>query len=148
MKNSEIRFGFRSLAKILLLTLFLSGSLKALSQKDSVTVNDSVVRISKSVAQKILIAADSIPILNKQTASLKSDIINYKNLVSVKDDQIKAKYDSIRLLSGIRVTQDRQKELLLSQVQAEHKKLKWSKTKTTVSQLLLLAVTGILITKL
>ena len=122
--------------------------MKGLSQKDSVTVNDSVVRISKSVAQRILIAADSIPVLIKETTSLKKELNGYKALVIVRDNQIKVKQDSIRILSGIVTNQEQQKQILLGTISSKNKQLKWSKTKTTISQIALLIVTGVLITKL
>lgn len=148
MKKAETLYGVTKPVKILLSILFLLISLKGLSQKDSVTVNDSVVRISKSVAQRILIAADSIPVLIKETTSLKKELNDYKALVIVRDNQIKVKQDSIRILSGIVTNQEQQKQILLGTISSKNKQLKWSKTKTTISQIALLIVTGVLITKL
>jgi hypothetical protein len=121
-------------------------SLKGLSQKDS-TVNDSVT-ISKRAAQNILIAADSLDRSTKENASLKVDIGNYKTLVNVKDQLIKVKMDSIAALQSIRLMQEQQKQIMIEQISKGNKKLKWSKFKTTISQISLLVVTGILITKL
>jgi hypothetical protein len=148
MKKVEIHFGSRSQVKILLLTLILFSSLSGSCQKDSTTINDSVVRISKSVAQKILIAADSVPVLKKEVVSLNKSIVDFKSLINVRDAQIKLKQDSIRLLSGIRVDQESQKQILIGTIGTRNRQLKWSKAKTTISQVLLLVVTGVLITKL
>lgn len=100
------------------------------------------------MAQKILIAADSIPVLVKETTSLKKELNDYKSLVSVRDNQIKVKQDSIRIMSGIITDQETQKQILIGTVSSKNRQLKWSRTKTTISQIALLIVTGVLITKI
>ncbi len=145
MKKVEIHSGLAILINGLLLNLFLLLSLNASSQKGSTT--DSVT-ISKRAAQNILIAADSLDRSKLENVLLKKEIGYYKSLVGVKDGLIKNKQDSIGALLGIRSMQEEQKQLLLTQISLEKKKVRRQKFKTTVSQIALLLVTGVLITKL
>ena len=116
-------------------------SLSCFSQKDTIAQVDSIVCIKKSVAKKIakdLVKLDEVTAINKV---LENDIDIYKNIIENKDTIIALKTNQFNLCTQQYINSSLQYKIVNNQLNDSRKKLKWSKFKTTVSQVLLVAVT-------
>ena len=136
--------------KILLSIAYLLIASLAFGQKDTtyINLNDSLVCVNKDVAifiTKELVRKDylesKVVLLQKDTAAL-SQIVNLhsKNLDLANKKELA--YKSI--VANYQLTIKNYDDY----VAKENKKLKWSKTKTTISQLALLALAILTIIKL
>jgi hypothetical protein len=115
-------------------------NLKSFSQKDTTHLTDSIVCIKKVIAKKIaldLVKLDEVVAINY---ILKSNI-EILNKQSVNRDSVIVKtskqYD---LCNQQYINSMLQYDIVNKQLSSERKKLKWSKTKTTISQLALLGL--------
>lgn len=130
----------KSIKKIALLTALLFINLKVFSQKDTTKVNDSLVCIPKSIAKKIAIdlnKLDECDTTNKvlvKSLAISDKIINNRDSVIVlKDKQLKLSYDQI-------LNDSMKYDIVNKQLNDTRKSLKWSKTKTTISQIAFIAL--------
>jgi uncharacterized membrane protein len=114
--------------------------LKVFSQKDTTKVNDSLVCIPKSIAKKIAIDLNNLDecdtinkVLTKSLATSTKIINNRDSVIILKDKQLKLSYDQ-RLNDSIKY------DIVNKQLSDTRKSLKWSKTKTTISQIAFIAL--------
>jgi len=112
---------------------------KSFSQKDT-THLDSIVCIKKSIAKKIaldLVKLDEVvainSILNSNIEILNKQVVNRDSVIVVKGKQF-------YLSNQQYINSMLQYDIVNKQLNSERKKLKWSKTKTTISQLALLGL--------
>jgi plasmid maintenance system antidote protein VapI len=112
---------------------------KSFSQKDT-THLDSIVCIKKSIAKKIaldLVKLDEVvavnSVLNSNIDILKKEVLNRDSVIVLKGKQFDlSNQQYINLMLKY--------DIVNKQLSDERKKLKWSKTKTTISQLALLGL--------
>ena len=112
---------------------------KSFSQKDTIHL-DSIVCIKKSIAKKIaldLVKLDEVvainSILNNNISILNKQVKNRDSVIALNNK----KYD---LSNQQYINSTLQYDIVNKQLNRERKKLKWSKTKTTISQLALLGL--------
>jgi hypothetical protein len=112
---------------------------KSFSQKDTIHL-DSIVCIKKSIAKKIaldLVKLDEVvainSILNNNISILNKQVKNRDSVIALNNK----KYD---LSNQQYINSTLQYDIVNKQLNSERKKLKWSKTKTTISQLALLGL--------
>jgi hypothetical protein len=114
--------------------------LKVFSQKDTTKVNDSLVCIPKSVAKKIAIdlnKLDECDTTNKvlvKSLEISGNIVkNRDSVILLKDKQLKLSFEQI-FNDSIKY------DIVNRQLNDTRKSLKWSKTKTTISQIAFIAL--------
>lgn len=142
MKNIGLR--------ILLPIVFLLIQSKSIGQKDTTIIkqNDSIVSVPKSTA--ILITKDLLKkdILEEENAYLKADTsLLLKQIAAYKKDSV---FNHIRNEAQLSIIGSYNKTLMNCEEYAmkQNKRLRTSKTKTTISQILLIAVSVFAISKL
>lgn len=113
---------------------------KLFSQKDTTKVNDSLVCIPKSIAKKIAIDLNALDdcdttnkVLVKSLATANKIINNRDSVILLTNKQLKLCYDQ-------RISDSIKYGLVNDQLNDTRKSLKWSKAKTTISQIAFLAV--------
>lgn len=141
MKNIGLR--------ILLPIVFLLIQSKSIGQKDTTIIkqNDSIVSVPKSTA--ILITKDLLKkdILEEENAYLKADTsLLLKQIAAYKKDSV---FNHIRNEAQLSIISSYNKSLMNCEEYAmkQNKKLRRSKTKTTISQIFLIAASLFAISK-
>lgn len=112
---------------------------KSFSQKDTIHL-DSIVCIKKSIAKKIaldLVKLDKVVAIN---SILNSNIEILNKQVANRDSVIVKTSKQFDLSNQQYINSMLQYDIVNKQLNSERKKLKWSKTKTTISQLALLGL--------
>jgi hypothetical protein len=113
---------------------------KSFSQKDTTHLIDSIVCIKKSIAKKIaldLVKLDEVVAIN---SILNSNIEILNKQVSNRDSVIALSNKKYDLSNQQYINSMLKYDIVNKQFIDERKKLKWSKTKTTISQLVLLGL--------
>lgn len=105
-------------------------------------------KLPNSVAKEVvkdLLVGDAA---KKKVDTLTNIITNKDSIIAKKDTIIGLKDQQLKIYEGVRKSQDNiiMKQFLYGE--KLERQLKWSKTKTTVTQVVLLLVTGLLISKL
>ena len=111
------------------------------SQTDTTVRVDSIVCIPKYIAKKI---AKDLVILDEKTAInklLESDIDIYKKIIVNRDSVVTLKTKQLDLSHQQYVNSSMQYSIVNEQLNKQRKSLKFSKFKTTISQIALIVVT-------
>ncbi len=115
-------------------------NLNSFSQKDTTRLVDSIVCIKKSIAKKIaldLVKLDEVVAVN---SVLKSNVEILKKQVENKDSVIVLENKKYKLSNEQYINSMLKYDIVNKQLSDERKNLKWSKTKTTISQLAFLGL--------
>lgn len=133
----------KHIKKIALLILLAFCNLIVFSQKDT-TTNDSLVCIKKEIAKKIAKDLVKLDECLEQKTVLDNNILLLNNQLKNKDSVIILLNKTNNLSNQSYINACLKYDIVNKQVLDTNKKLKWSKFKTTISQILLLSVITVL----
>lgn len=121
---------------------------KLFSQKDTTKINDSLVCIPKSVAKKIAIELNKLDECDSSSKVYDKALATSSKIIKNRDSVIVFKDKQIKLYVDKNVNDSLKYNILNNQLSDTKKSLKWSRTKTTISQIAFIAVLIKLVIKL